>query len=130
MKIGTETCAGRIRITLQGELDHHTASATLRDTENLLDRYLPRDCILDMSRLSFMDSSGIALILRLKRRMQETGGRIWVENPCPQDKGSKRYEIKQLIATLGEGYPDLKSKVFGAMQRLPMEGWGKENKQA
>ena len=84
MKIGTETCAGRIRITLQGELDHHTASATLRDTENLLDRYLPRDCILDMSRLSFMDSSGIALILRLKRRMQETGGRIWVENPCPQ----------------------------------------------
>ncbi len=46
-----------------------------------------------------------------------------VENPCPQDKGSKRYEIKTLIADLSQRYPDLKSKVFGAMQRLPLEGW-------
>lgn len=49
-----------------------------------------------------------------------------VENPCPQDKGSKRYEIKALLKTLSADYPDMKSKVFGAMQRLPLEGWGKE----
>ncbi len=49
-----------------------------------------------------------------------------VENPCPQDKASKRYEIKTLIKTLAADYPDLKSKVFGAMQRAPLEGWGKE----
>ena len=46
-----------------------------------------------------------------------------VENPCPQDKGSKRYEIKQLLKTLSARYPDMKSKVFGAMQRLPLPGW-------
>ncbi len=46
-----------------------------------------------------------------------------VENPCPQDKGSKRYEIKSLLAQLGGEYPDMRSKVFGAMQRLPLEGW-------
>ena len=46
-----------------------------------------------------------------------------VDNPCPQDKGSKRYEIKQLLKTLGKDYPDMKSKVFGAMQRLPLPGW-------
>ena len=49
-----------------------------------------------------------------------------VENPCPQDKASKRHEVKELIRTLSATYPDLKSKVFGAMQRLPLEGWGKE----
>ncbi len=49
-----------------------------------------------------------------------------VENPCPQDKASKRYEIKSLIKTLAADYPDLKSKVFGAMQRAPLEGWEKE----
>lgn len=49
-----------------------------------------------------------------------------VENPCPQDKGSKRYEIKTLMKTLSTTYPDLKSKMFGAMQRLPLDGWGKE----
>lgn len=47
-----------------------------------------------------------------------------VENPCPQDKASKRYEIKQLIKALSATYPDMKSKVFGAMQRLPLPGWG------
>ena len=51
-----------------------------------------------------------------------------VENPCPQDKGSKRYEIKQLLKALGQDYPDMRSKVFGAMQRLPLPGWQpKEN---
>ena len=46
-----------------------------------------------------------------------------VENPCPQDKGSKRYEIKQLLTTMSAQYPDMKSKIFGAMQRLPLPGW-------
>lgn len=46
-----------------------------------------------------------------------------VENPCPMDKESKRHEIKELISTLSKTYPDLKSKVFGAIQRLPLEGW-------
>ena len=46
-----------------------------------------------------------------------------VENPCPQDKASKRKEIKDLLKTLGADYPDMKSKVFGAMQRLPLAGW-------
>ena len=49
-----------------------------------------------------------------------------VENPCPQDKGSKRYEIKQLLKTLGHDYPDMRSKIFGAMQRLPLDGWAPE----
>lgn len=49
-----------------------------------------------------------------------------VENPCPMDKESKRHEIKVLIRELSARYPDLKSKVFGAMQRLPLDGWGVE----
>ncbi len=46
-----------------------------------------------------------------------------VENPCPADTDSKRYEIKQLIRSLEKDFPDLRSKVFGSMQRLPLEGW-------
>ena len=46
-----------------------------------------------------------------------------VENPCPQDKGSKRYEIKKLLGEMCRDYPDMKSKIFGAMQRLPLPGW-------
>ncbi len=51
-----------------------------------------------------------------------------VENPCPQDKASKRHEIKQLLAELCRDYPDMKSKIFGAMQRLPLPGWEVKDK--
>ncbi len=46
-----------------------------------------------------------------------------VENPCPMDKTSKRHEIKDLLKTMSADYPDMKSKIFGAMQRLPLAGW-------
>lgn len=46
-----------------------------------------------------------------------------VENPCPMDKASKRHEIKSLLQALCRDYPDMKSKVFGAMQRYPLDGW-------
>lgn len=51
-----------------------------------------------------------------------------VPTTCPEDKESKRAEVKALIATLSEQYPDLKDKVFGAMQRLPLEGWAPKGK--
>ena len=51
-----------------------------------------------------------------------------VENPCPQDKASKRHEIKELIHELSAQHPDMKSKIFGSMQRLPLDGWGKQTR--
>lgn len=46
-----------------------------------------------------------------------------VENACPMNGFSKREEVKSLLKRLGEDYPDLKTKIFGAMQRLPLAGW-------
>jgi len=46
-----------------------------------------------------------------------------VENRCPVDKHTKREEIKQLVYDLSKTYPDLKERVFGAMQRLPLPEW-------
>ena len=50
-----------------------------------------------------------------------------VENTCPADKSTKRQEIKELVYRLSADYPDLKSHIFGAMQRLPLPAWGPEN---
>ena len=47
-----------------------------------------------------------------------------VHNTCPADKHTKRQEVKELIVTLQAQYPDLKTKIFGAMQRLPLPKWG------
>ena len=46
-----------------------------------------------------------------------------VENRCVVDKHTKREEIKKLVYDLSQTYPDLKERVFGAMQRLPLPEW-------
>lgn len=67
MTIKPEYREGCLRLSFQGELDHHSAEKALREAEGIIDRYLPKNCILDLSGLSFMDSSGIAVILRIHR---------------------------------------------------------------
>ena len=46
-----------------------------------------------------------------------------IENRCPVDKETKREEVKQLIFNLSQTYPDLKERIFGAMQRYPLPEW-------
>lgn len=46
-----------------------------------------------------------------------------ITNRCPVDKNTKREEIKQLVYDLSATYPDLKERIFGAMQRLPLPEW-------
>ena len=46
-----------------------------------------------------------------------------VENRCVVDKQTKREEIKKLVYDLSQTYPDLKERIFGAMQRLPLPEW-------
>lgn len=84
MNIKTAFSAGRLTVFLVGELDHHQAKYVINTVDELIDEYLPRDCVLDLSELSFMDSSGIAVIIRMSRRMNNLGGRVWIENPSKQ----------------------------------------------
>ncbi len=46
-----------------------------------------------------------------------------IENRCPVDKSTKREEVKQLVYDLSKTYPDLKERIFGAMQRCPLPEW-------
>ena len=46
-----------------------------------------------------------------------------LENRCPVDKITKRAEVKELIYQLSATYPDLKERIFGAMQRYPLPEW-------
>lgn len=81
MKLYSTYSRNKLTIFLSGELDHHVARDTMYRIDLLLDEHLPRDCALNLAGLTFMDSSGIALILRVVKRMKESGGRASVENP-------------------------------------------------
>ena len=80
--------------------------------------------------VTFLDRSGVTQIRPLiycgEQKIANVAAALnvpIVENPCPQDKASKRYEIKKLLSALCRDYPDMKSKIFGAMQRQPLPGW-------
>lgn len=80
MKITSSLKENRLYIYIQGELDHHEAHSVMSQIEDILENETPRDCVIDMSKVNFMDSSGIAIILKTYRRMNSMGGRLWVEN--------------------------------------------------
>lgn len=84
MKVLSAYEDGSLTIFLYGELDHHAIRQSAGEVDALLDRFLPRDCVLDLGGLSFMDSSGIALILKVYRHLTGSGGRVRVENAVAQ----------------------------------------------
>ena len=85
-------------------------------------------CFQPVTYLDRMDIVQIRPLLYcgegLIRNTAERIGLPVVFNPCPADGTTKRQEVKELIKTLDKQYPGLKSRVFGAMQRLPLPEWG------
>jgi len=67
-------------IQLSGELDHHAAKNLMDSIDRLLEQTLPAKTLLDFGGLTFMDSSGIAVVLRAKRRMEALSGSLVVVN--------------------------------------------------
>ena len=64
----------RLTIALKGDIDHHSAKETMRIIGNKIDLYLPMVCVLDFRDVTFMDSSGIAIVIHAIRRMRELRG--------------------------------------------------------
>ncbi len=74
----------KLEIWLEGEIDHHAAHDILVELSDAVDEALPLFCTLDLSAITFMDSSGIAVILGLHRRLHEIGGILEVHNAPKQ----------------------------------------------
>ena len=78
MEINAKSTGRKLLLELSGELDHQGAAQDIRELELALDAALPLHLALDLSGVTFMDSSGIALILRAQRRMRTLGGSLLV----------------------------------------------------
>lgn len=81
--------------------------------------------------VTYLDRTGITQIRPLLycgeamvRGAAARAGLPVVYNPCPANGCTKRQEVKELVRDLDRQYPGLKSRVFGAMQRLPLPAWG------
>ena len=66
----------QLTVALTGEIDHHCAKEYIQKITAKIDTYMPTVCVLDFQEVTFMDSSGIALVLRAHRLMNELGGSL------------------------------------------------------
>ena len=80
MELNAKSVDRKLLLELTGEVDHHGARDALRQLELAVDAALPSQLVLDLSGVTFMDSSGIALILRAQQRMQLLDGSLLVRN--------------------------------------------------
>ncbi len=111
-------------------LGHHYDDAV----ETLLMNLLFEGRIGCFQPVTYLDRTGITQIRPLLycqeadiRRMAVKLELPVVRNTCPMDGHSRRQEVKELLAQLETRYPDLKKKLFGAVQRYPLYGWDLEN---
>ena len=86
MEIEATSADRNLLLEMKGELDHHGARNALRELELSIDAALPKKLVLDLAGVTFMDSSGIALILRAQQRMQLLDGSLLVCNVPAQAK--------------------------------------------
>ena len=82
---------GKLNIELFGELGHHEAIEAMENIAALYDCIMPVEVILDMSGVSFMDSSGIAVVMRTKKLCDGDGITMAV-------KGAPKQALKVLSA--------------------------------
>ena len=67
---------GRLTIALTGEIDHHCATAYIQAIAAKIEAYTPDVCVLDFQDVSFVDSSGIAVVINALRSMTQIEGRL------------------------------------------------------
>lgn len=80
-------CIGNcLNAVLDGEIDHHTAKSVREQIDAAIEEHTPSVLILDFKDITFMDSSGIGLIMGRYRQMQLVGGEVRIINPSPNIK--------------------------------------------
>ena len=67
---------GRLTVALTGEIDHHCARGYIQAIAGKIEAYTPEICILDFSEVTFMDSSGIAVVINALRGMKQIDGSL------------------------------------------------------
>ena len=67
---------GTLTVALTGEIDHHCAKDYIQAITAKIEAYTPQICLLDFTEVTFMDSSGIAVVINALRNMTKIEGEL------------------------------------------------------
>lgn len=80
MSVTIESSGKLLIAYLIGEIDHHSAGQLREQIDGAIAFSKPNHLILDFSNVSFMDSSGIGLVMGRYRLMQTVHGAVEIRN--------------------------------------------------
>lgn len=104
MPVTTELSGSRLTARLGGDIDHHTAAAMRSEIDLAVRMNAVDELLLDFSGVTFMDSSGIGLVMGRSKLMSELGGRCLIlDPPAYIIKVMKLSGIDKLCPIVGEG---------------------------
>lgn len=96
---------GNLTVALTGEIDHHCARSYIQAISAKIEAYNPNVCILDFQEVSFVDSSGIAVVINALRAMARIEGKLILEGITDQPMKvfrasgiDKLVEIKEAVS--------------------------------
>ena len=76
-----------LTVHLCGEIDHCAAEGLRNEIEMQIVRQNAKRLILDFTQVTFMDSSGLGLIMGRYGILRELGGSMCVRDPSPEIRG-------------------------------------------
>lgn len=68
---------------LEGEIDHHSAAVMRKEIDDAIKKHMPAAVILDFRDITFMDSSGIGLVMGRYKLLKDTNAELHVTNTSP-----------------------------------------------
>jgi anti-anti-sigma factor len=94
LRITAESAEGRDILHLDGELDPHTAPLLKQEVDRLAEAG-SLHVVLDLSRLAFIDSSGLRVVISAHREMADRGGQLTLRSPS--ETAQRLLEITGLV---------------------------------
>ncbi len=90
-----------ITACLDGEIDHHTAADMRAEIDKAVGEQSPTLLVLDFKNVSFMDSSGIGLVMGRYKAISEIGGELAIVNTSTQIGKVMRLAGMERLAKIG-----------------------------
>ncbi len=84
---------GIIVLTLDGDVNAHTAPKLYREFEKLYDQGI-RKLVVDLKKVTYLDSSGLATLINMLQRLRQNNGAMALANMI--DKVQYLFEISKI----------------------------------
>ncbi len=102
MSVKIVTSQQKMTAYLEGEIDHHNAAFLREEIDNEIMLVRPQVLKIDFDKVSFMDSSGVGLVMGRYRTLSLHGGKLIVSNLSPQFYRIMKLSGLEKIATINK----------------------------